>query len=196
MNMISWNVRELGGKVKKNEVRSWISQEKPDLISLQETKMESINLRLCQRLWGNNDVEWAFKPSEGRSGGLLSVWNRKIFSMTDSSVGDGFLVVRGIWGPDNLPCGIINIYSSCILEEKKLLWEEIGEILSRELDRRWCLMGYFNAVRTIEERRGSGISTSLSEIRYFNEFIENNHLVDLPLLWVENSLTIVAMQEP
>ncbi|MCI89961.1 endonuclease/exonuclease/phosphatase family protein, partial [Trifolium medium] len=36
--------------------------------------MEVITEEFCQNLWGSVDCCWAFIPSEGASGGILSIW--------------------------------------------------------------------------------------------------------------------------
>lgn len=79
MKLISWNIRGLGGKVKKGEIKVLVNLEKPDFLCVQETKMENVELRLCRFFWNDFNFSWAFKPSAGRSGGLLSMWNASIF---------------------------------------------------------------------------------------------------------------------
>lgn len=181
MKIATWNVRGLGGKVKKQEVRKLIFTVKPDFLCLQETKSESIDRRMCQRLWGSSEVDWEAKSSIGRSGGILCLWNKNVFQKQIASHGDGFVCVKGVLGQKNIQCGIINIYSSCNLQEKKELWASLESILKADPDRRWCLAGDFNAVRRNGERRGAGNSTSPAELKGFDDFILNNNLTDLPL---------------
>ncbi|KAE9452391.1 hypothetical protein C3L33_15707, partial [Rhododendron williamsianum] len=40
-----------------------------------ETKLENVDLRMVQRLWGNTNVEFAASNSIGASGGLLILWD-------------------------------------------------------------------------------------------------------------------------
>ncbi|CAJ2644334.1 unnamed protein product [Trifolium pratense] len=44
-------------------------------LAIQETKLEVITESLCCSLWGSSDCDWVFLPSEGRSGGILSIWS-------------------------------------------------------------------------------------------------------------------------
>lgn len=46
----------------------------------------------------------------------------------------------------------------------------------------WCFVRDFNAVRSRSESKGVGIFSSHSERREFDEFIDSNNLIDLPLL--------------
>lgn len=57
MRIASYNIRGLGGRIKKNAIRSLIKNEKLDFICIQETKMETMNSVLCQSIWGNSDVD-------------------------------------------------------------------------------------------------------------------------------------------
>lgn len=46
---------------------------------------------------GDSNFDWVFKPTEERSGGILSIWNKSIFSKTDEFVENGLLCVKGRW---------------------------------------------------------------------------------------------------
>lgn len=63
MKLISYNIRGLGGLAKKKEMLNLIRKQKPNLICIQETKMEFINRALCYLMWGSNDFDFAFKLS-------------------------------------------------------------------------------------------------------------------------------------
>jgi len=73
MIVSTFNVRGLGGRVKKNKIRELVRLNKVDFIAVQETKLEEINSALCYYLWGSQDCDWAFRPSEDNSGGILSI---------------------------------------------------------------------------------------------------------------------------
>jgi hypothetical protein len=66
MIVASFNVRGLGGRLKRNKIKSLLRQHNIDFMAIQETKMESISTSFCASLWGNDDFDWAFLPSEGR----------------------------------------------------------------------------------------------------------------------------------
>ncbi|MCI51592.1 cytochrome P450, partial [Trifolium medium] len=74
MIVASYNIRGLGGRVKRRRIRDLVREHKVDFLALQETKLESVSEKLCHGLWGANDCCWAFLPSVGASGGILSIW--------------------------------------------------------------------------------------------------------------------------
>ena len=63
MNIISYNVRELGRDVKSAAIRRLIKKENVDMICIQETERESIDKTMCQSLWGDADVSWETQPT-------------------------------------------------------------------------------------------------------------------------------------
>ena len=67
MKIISYNSRGLGDRLKKQEVQRMVVDHKPDLICLQETKLEEVDSRLCCLLWGSYDCVFSFKKYEGGS---------------------------------------------------------------------------------------------------------------------------------
>jgi mannosylglycoprotein endo-beta-mannosidase len=81
MKLISYNTRGLGGKAKKADIRKLISDKNPDLISIQESKLEIVDRRLCESLWGLGDFDFAYKESDGRSGGLITIWDASLFKL-------------------------------------------------------------------------------------------------------------------
>lgn len=80
-----------------------IKNEWLDFICLQEAKKENVNFFFCQSIWGGPEVGWCFKESVGSSGGLLCMWDPKVFVIHQSFTGTGFLGVQGTWGTDLFP---------------------------------------------------------------------------------------------
>ncbi|KAL8557651.1 hypothetical protein ACS0TY_004930 [Phlomoides rotata] len=84
MKILSYNVRGLGKKAKRREVRDIIKKQKIELCCIQETKLEEITKFRCMGLWGNSNFDWAFSESVGRSGGILSMWDEDVFHKSSS----------------------------------------------------------------------------------------------------------------
>jgi len=112
-------VRGLRESVKRKKLRELIAQNNIEFLPIQETKMEEISNRFCWRIWGSDDCDWAFLPSEGNRGGLLSIWRKSSSYVIYKVVDEGFVGVCLEWGVLNHKCVIINVYSKCDLEAKK-----------------------------------------------------------------------------
>ncbi|GKV32708.1 hypothetical protein SLEP1_g41295 [Rubroshorea leprosula] len=178
MKILSFNVRGLGGILKKKEVGKLVKAERPDFLFLQETKLEKADGNLCRMLWNSDGFDWVMKGSSGASGGMVCVWDKLQFTKKEEFVGDGFLGVVGEWGVSKLQCYFVNVYASNDKRKKVEVWEELQKVII-EKGGRWLLAGDFNAVRYLEEKRGR--TGENVEMRDFNAFIETTGLVDIRL---------------
>lgn len=74
MNLISWNCRGLGSKGEEEAMRNLIRTENPDIVLIQETKLEENDfLHSSKMFWnkgGTKDIS-----DRGALGGLGTLWN-------------------------------------------------------------------------------------------------------------------------
>nr|KYP70042.1 hypothetical protein KK1_009250 [Cajanus cajan] len=181
MKILSFNIRGLGGRLKVVEVRNLVRSENVDMVCLQETKKESVDKKLCASLWGADDFEWAFYPSEGRSGGIVSIWKTSIFKLETSIIQPNFIALYGRWGEQNLDCWVVNVYAPCVQQLKKDLWVRLHALMDEKGGARWCLVGDFNSVKDAKERKGVAVNFRREKAECFAEFIQKTSLIDLPL---------------
>ena len=73
MRILSYNVRGLGGFEKRSEVKKLVSDKKPFVLCLQETKLCTVDDMLVKAIWEIPSTSYSFQPSVGASGGLLTV---------------------------------------------------------------------------------------------------------------------------
>ena len=59
VKIISWNVRGLNEHDKRLRVRNLIRKWGPNVVCLQETKMELIKRAMIRSLWGGQHVDWS-----------------------------------------------------------------------------------------------------------------------------------------
>ena len=77
---------------------------------------------MCYALWGDHDVEWeGVMPSINSASGMISIWNKDVFVLQNSFSGYEFLGLEGIWKGGNSHITIVNVYSTCALEGKRIL---------------------------------------------------------------------------
>ncbi|KAK7244178.1 hypothetical protein RIF29_38996 [Crotalaria pallida] len=68
----------------------------PDQGEQGETKLEKIEVTgLCNNLWGNQELDWDFLPSQGRSGGTLCLWDKDMFRKIAVHKGASFIAIHG-----------------------------------------------------------------------------------------------------
>ncbi|MCH82126.1 hypothetical protein A2U01_0002923, partial [Trifolium medium] len=154
MIVCSFNVRGLGSRVKMNKIRDLVREQNVDFLAIQETKMESINEGLCYSLWGGRDCGWVVLPSLGKSGGILSMWNKDKFAIIFSFTGEGFVGVCLNIVEEQRACFVVNVYAKCETQARRRLWENILMSKRGFGGDLWCVVGDFNAIRELNERRG------------------------------------------
>jgi len=183
MIIVTFNIRGVGGGTKSRYLRHIISYEGAEFVCLQETKVKSISDARCYSLWGDNKVGWLHYEGENGGGGMLSMWHQEAFIYETHRMGKGYIAVYGRLVKDNLRCVVVNVYAACNSRDKKTLWMELSNIKSSSQEVFGCLCGDFNAIRSRDERRGSTNRVDYtSEIRGFNSFIDDNLLLDTPIV--------------
>ncbi|GJZ55521.1 RNA-directed DNA polymerase, eukaryota, partial [Tanacetum coccineum] len=118
-----------------------------------ETKMDSISDMDVKILWGNTNFDFSFSEAIGNSGGILCVWDHNMFRKEHHIISDNFVVLYGTWIPNQMKLMLISVYAPQAGSYKRMLWSYLGSIINR-----WTgetiVMGDFNEVRRMEERRG------------------------------------------
>ncbi|GKA49501.1 RNA-directed DNA polymerase, eukaryota [Tanacetum coccineum] len=177
MNFMSLNIQGLTQKAKKDWVKELCMYNKVNVLSLQETKMEtieSISIKMC---WGNFAFDFVYSASVGNSGVILCVWDPRCFHKSNATISDYFIMIRGVWVPNGKNLLIISVYAPQELSEKKMLWDYLTLVIAN-----WkggvVMMGDFNEVHKKEERFGSNFNVQRADA--FNFFISNAGLEEVP----------------
>lgn len=66
MKIISWNIRGLDSSHKKRFMPKLIKERDPDVVLIQEMKIEKFESMVVQRLWGITNVDYAESGAHGR----------------------------------------------------------------------------------------------------------------------------------
>lgn len=178
MNCLSLNIRGIGDRAKVSWIRRLKIKHKINFIGIQETWFSDhsrINTAGC---WDSSDFDFAGVDSTGRSGGLICIWNKSLFSKTEVIASRYFLIIMGNW------CGIegyinfVNVYGPQPIPDKRAVWEELLSII-RSKPGKWVLFGDFNVVRRQEERLNSHFCPASASD--FNNFIQAAALKDFSM---------------
>ncbi|GJR11951.1 RNA-directed DNA polymerase, eukaryota [Tanacetum coccineum] len=168
----------LAQKAKQDWVKKLCLSNKVNFLSLQETKIENIDLWCIKRCWGNLAFDYVYSEAVGQSGGILSVWDPNMFQKLNHTVSDYCTMVRGVWVSSGKSLLIISIYAPQELSEKRMLWDYLCFTICN-WDGDVVTMGDFNEVRDSSERFGSVFNKQGAKV--FNDFIANAGLVEVPL---------------
>jgi len=181
MKLISWNVRGLGSFEKRREVCQLVREKKPFVLCLQETKMSVFDDIIYKSMWGDVFVDFSYQPSVGASGGLITLWNTKEVEVWSTMSFDHVLVILGRFVQTGEDFALFNAYAPCDANRQQVLWNNLSNRLGSLSVQNVCVCGDFNVVRCSEERRSVGIVFNQLWSKNFNNFVDGNLLVDLPL---------------
>ena len=108
MNILSLNVRGLGGKAKHYSLRSLFCSIAPDMVLLQETMCSSFpTLHAFSKILPN--WEFCAIDASGLSGGLLTAWNPMMVRCRAFKTVAGILVKASFRGMGS-PIFVLNYY--------------------------------------------------------------------------------------
>jgi exonuclease III len=118
MKIISWNCRGMGSKIKEEAIRNLIRIEAPDILLLQETKMEDSDfLQTSKKLW--NKSKATAVSARGASGGLGTLWNDSKFSLVSETSNTHWLMLKMQHLVTKEIFCLFNVYVRSMLEKKR-----------------------------------------------------------------------------
>lgn len=114
----------MGSKVKEEAMRSLIRTETPDILLVQETKLEDvIFLQASKKIWFKSEARAI--STWGTSGGIGTLWNASKFAVTFEASNTHWLLLK----MQNLDTKeifcLFNVYSPVNVGEKKDCWDSI-----------------------------------------------------------------------
>nr|GEW02676.1 RNA-directed DNA polymerase, eukaryota [Tanacetum cinerariifolium] len=138
-----------------------------------------------KRCWGNFNFDHVYSPSVSNSGGILCVWDPRVFRKDNSSVSDYFVMVRGEWIQNGKMILIISIYAPQELSEKKMLWDYLSLVIGN-----WqgdvIIKGDFNEVRKQKKIYGTVFNVHGADafsLFILNAGLEKIHLGSCSFTW-------------
>jgi exonuclease III len=173
--IIVWNVRGLNAFKKRLKIRGLLKEWKADIVCLIETKMEFISREVVRSIWGGQHVGWVYMGSNGASGGLLLMWDRRVVEKMEECMGQYTMACCFQNVQDHFVWAFGGVYGPNDDVERRILWEELAG-LRTVWEVPWCIGGDFNIVRFPSERSSeSNISTGMMDfsILYRNKCYVN-----------------------
>ncbi|XP_023765937.1 uncharacterized protein LOC111914428 [Lactuca sativa] len=175
MNFLSLNVRGVGEDAKVSWVRRLKIKHKATFVGLQETQLSDYSNIDVKGCWDSNDYDFVGVDSSGRSGGLISIWDTRLFQKGDVIKNRNFLVVIGKCKNKDGILNIANVYGPQSPTEKKNVWTELLSIIKLRPGM-WVMFGDFNVVCELGERCNSQFCPASAFA--FNTFIQEANLKD------------------
>ena len=80
LKLVVWNVCGLNARARRTAIHSLIGTTSASIVCLQETKKPLVDLAFIKTYCPKRFDKFAFVPSRGASGGILTIWNNSVFS--------------------------------------------------------------------------------------------------------------------
>lgn len=175
MNLVSWNCRGMGSSLKTNAVRDLLKSEHPDILLLQETKINDQDFKNFLKI--NKIYEGTTISASGASGGIGTIWDKRNWKLLSQKHSSWWLRsdVQNVTKTEEYT--IYNIYAPHQLHDKAACWNSIKEDLLEMQGRSIFLGGDLNLIRNSEEKLGGNFLADSSRDS-LEEIILNHNLVD------------------
>lgn len=185
VNIISWNVRGLNQTSKRSIIKNLIHCWKADIYCFQETKIEGEIGSFVKDLWANRWVKYCQLEASGTRGGILIMWDGRVWSGEVSSLGAYSITCKLTRINQDLIWFLTGVYAPNSREEREEVWWEVGS--TRGLfDGPWVVCGDFNTARFPSEKKNcSRISRAMTDLSNFIEDLGllDPHLVGGKYIW-------------
>lgn len=167
-NVLTWNVRGINSAWKWVPVKNKIADASYDIVCLQETKKENVDLSFIRKICPQALDAFEFLPSTGASGGILIAWKSSVFDGAKIFNNEFALSVEFFSKHDNSNWILTCVYGPCTPEGKGSFLNWLKEIqMLDNID--WMILGDFNLIRKPKDRNKPG--GDLSEMFRFNSAI-------------------------
>ncbi|KAG5606723.1 hypothetical protein H5410_028215 [Solanum commersonii] len=168
----------LNGENKRELVRKLLKQWGADIIVLVETKLNGHIDNILQSIWNNRWAEVLMKEAQGSSGGIMILWDKRVWRGELLLVGSQCLTGKFSGIHDDFNWCITAVYADCDTVIRRVLWQELLQ-MKTSINGPWVVCGDFNVTRFASERtncnRQNGAMTE------FSSCIEDLEMVDPPL---------------
>jgi exonuclease III len=174
-----WNVRGLGGRSKRDDVRAAIESFLPSILCIQESKLSDITRFTASSFLPPSLRSFIFKPSIGASGGIITAWDDQLLELIHHSIDDFSITSTFSLRSESLIFSLVNVYGPCTHDLKPVFLASLEQIFGT-ISGPIAFLGDFNLIRSPRDK-SSGNFNSI-EAASFNGFINRLGLLEIPLL--------------
>jgi exonuclease III len=177
-NILNWNIRGINSQERWDDIKQRVEECNCNIICLQETKREHFELSYLRNFCHKKFNKYAFTPSIGSSGSIITIWNGNLFEGTIISQRIFQVTVKLKCRMSGKIWHLTNIYGPAHNENREDFFNWMADLDSSDYHY-WMLMGDFNLIRNPGDRNRSGGDSN--NMLLFNTVIQVHDLEEIPL---------------
>ncbi|KAL6314020.1 hypothetical protein AAG906_011754 [Vitis piasezkii] len=196
LKILSWNVRGANDRAKRKIIKTFIRNQKVDLLCIQETKIQPMTEGVARSLGSGRFLDWRALDADGAAGGLLICWDKRSMEVVEWEEGQYSLSCRFKNVEDGAVWVFTGVYGPFTKEAREGMWEELGAVRGI-WEEPWCIGGDFNSTLYQGERSRQGRITS--NMRRFAHIIDELGWLDRFLVtpsWLDNFSGVIQRRLP
>eukprot|EP00253_Pinus_taeda_P003930 PITA_03930 len=156
MKIVSWNCRGMRSSIKEEATKSLIRTESPDILLIQETKMEDkAFLHIARKLWKRS--EGHVVSAHGVLRGLGTLWNTNKFLKIKEVANTHWLISKMKHVESDETLYLFNVYAPANAGERKIYWESIRSMADSEDLANIIIAGDLNLTLSLAEKHGGSV---------------------------------------
>lgn len=167
----------MGSKAKEEAIRSLIKTETPNLLLVQETKLEDIVfLQASKKFWNKSEARAI--SARGASGGIGTLWNANKFTILFEARNIHWLLLKMQNLDTKETFCLFNIYSPVNVREKKDCWDSIRHQADLTNLENIIIVGDLNLTLHPSEKRGGNVVRDPAR-EWVEDIVQNWDLLDI-----------------
>jgi hypothetical protein len=176
--ILDWNVRGINSQTRWDDIYRKVDESNCNIICLQETKRDFFDQAYLRKFCPRRFNQFAYVPSIGNSGGLITIWNGSQFTGQTLHYHNFEITVELTCTISNEKWVITNIYGPTSAGGRTLFANWLLSMNRDEYDL-WMILGDFNLIRCPENRNRAGGDNN--NMLLFNNIIQHLDLEEIPL---------------
>jgi exonuclease III len=178
IKILSWNVRGLNSSERCLAVHETVAATPCQIVCLQETKLQNIDLPLATFLGAYKFDRFALKPAAGTKGGIILLWKDAEIDMSNVCIGR-----YSLSADVTLRHCMTSFFFSTVYGPTRRADKESFLLHMRRLkppdDTRWLVIGDFNLINKASDKNNRNLNISL--MSRFRRAIDHCQLKEISL---------------
>jgi exonuclease III len=176
MSVLFWNVRGLGSKGRKAQLKKIVQEHQIKCLCISETIKQNFTNRELQALGGGSAFTWNWIPPTGRSGGLIMGVDEEFAEVIKIEGDNHFQAMNMVQRTDGFTWRLISVYGPVKDNQKQEFLQKL-EVIINDQDIPTLIGGDFNLIRQSDEKSTGNANTHLMDV--FNAFVADTELREI-----------------